>query len=54
VYFRDIPVLYQIKLGNVNLSDKMFIYVLGLQLVLSSWPLGIFNAVTGLLAGQYV
>lgn len=51
IYIRDFPVQYQIRLGGVGLTDKMFIYVLGIQLILSSWPLGIVNGLTGLAAG---
>ncbi|EXC34971.1 hypothetical protein L484_014698 [Morus notabilis] len=50
-FFFDIPVSTRFRVFGVRFSDKSFIYLAGLQLLLSSWKRSILPGVCGILAG---
>ncbi|KAF4402554.1 hypothetical protein G4B88_012339 [Cannabis sativa] len=50
-FFFDIPVSTRFTVFNVHFSDKSFIYLAGLQLLLSSWKRSILPGACGILAG---
>ncbi|GMN57707.1 hypothetical protein TIFTF001_026817 [Ficus carica] len=50
-FFFDIPVSTRFRVFRVHFSDKSFIYLAGLQLLLSSWKRSILPGVCGILAG---
>ncbi|CAI8613836.1 unnamed protein product [Vicia faba] len=51
-FFFDIPVSTRFRLFGFHFSDKSFIYLAGLQLLLSSWKRSILPGVCGILAGS--
>ncbi|XP_010525469.1 PREDICTED: rhomboid-like protein 20 isoform X2 [Tarenaya hassleriana] len=51
-FYFDIPVSTRFHVFGVHFSDKSFIYLAGLQLLLSSWKRSIFPGVCGILAGS--
>jgi len=51
-YSRDIPTLYRFRILGFSFSDKSLIYLLGLQLLLSSWSSSLTAGMTGILAGS--
>lgn len=50
-FFLDIPVTSRFRIFGVNFSDKSFIYLAGLQLLLSSWKRSFIPGICGLIAG---
>ncbi|KAG0500799.1 hypothetical protein HPP92_000871 [Vanilla planifolia] len=48
----DIPISSQFRIFGIPFSDKTFIYIVGLQLLLSSWKRSLVPAICGLLAGS--
>ncbi|KAG0610681.1 hypothetical protein M758_7G083600 [Ceratodon purpureus] len=50
-FFFDIPVSTRFKVLGARFSDKSFVYLAGLQLLLSSWKRSLIPGVCGLLAG---
>ncbi|GJN06264.1 hypothetical protein PR202_ga23973 [Eleusine coracana subsp. coracana] len=51
-FFLDIPVTSRFRVFGLNFSDKSFIYLAGLQLLLSSWKHSLIPGVFGLVAGS--
>ncbi|TKY62715.1 Rhomboid protein 20 [Spatholobus suberectus] len=51
-FFFDIPVSTRFRVFSFLFSDKSFIYLGGLQLLLSSWKRSILPGVCGILAGS--
>uniref|UniRef100_A0A1J3FS35 Ubiquitin-associated domain-containing protein 2 n=1 Tax=Noccaea caerulescens TaxID=107243 RepID=A0A1J3FS35_NOCCA len=51
-FYLDIPVLKRFRVLGINFSDKSFIYLAGLQLLLSSWKRSIFPGICGIVAGS--
>lgn len=50
-FYFDIPVSTRFRIFGVNFSDKSFVYLAGLQLLLSSWKRSILPGICGVLAG---
>ncbi|KAJ4971962.1 hypothetical protein NE237_005061 [Protea cynaroides] len=50
-FFFDIPVSTRFRIFGIHFSDKSFIYLAGLQLLLSSWKRSILPGLGGILAG---
>lgn len=51
-FFFDIPVSTRFRVFGVRFSDKSFIYLAGLQLLLSSWRRSILPGICGIFAGS--
>ncbi|XP_021745824.1 rhomboid-like protein 20 [Chenopodium quinoa] len=51
-FFFDIPVSTRFRLFGFHFSDKSFIYLAGLQLLLSSWKRSILPGICGIIAGS--
>ncbi|GLT40831.1 hypothetical protein SLA2020_149360 [Shorea laevis] len=51
-FYLDIPVSTRFRVFGVQFSDKSFIYLAGLQLLLSSWKRSILPGICGILAGS--
>lgn len=51
-FYFDIPVSTRFRVLSVRFSDKAFIYLAGLQLLLSSWKRSFLPGVCGILAGS--
>ncbi|KAF9664566.1 hypothetical protein SADUNF_Sadunf16G0031900 [Salix dunnii] len=51
-FYFDIPVSTQFHIFSVRFSDKSFIYLAGVQLLLSSWKRSILPGLCGILAGS--
>ncbi|KAF5747929.1 ubiquitin-associated domain-containing protein 2-like isoform X1 [Tripterygium wilfordii] len=51
-FYFDIPVSTWFRVFRVRFSDKSFIYLAGLQLLLSAWKRFILPAICGILAGS--
>ncbi|KAL1220135.1 Rhomboid-like protein 18 [Cardamine amara subsp. amara] len=51
-FYLDIPVTKRFGVFGVNFSDKSFIYLAGVQLLLSSWKRSIFTGICGIIAGS--
>ncbi|XP_019457995.1 PREDICTED: rhomboid-like protein 20 [Lupinus angustifolius] len=50
-FFFDIPVSTRFRVFSFHFSDKSFVYLAGLQLLLSSWRRSIIPGICGILAG---
>ncbi|PON39076.1 Ubiquitin-associated domain containing protein [Parasponia andersonii] len=50
-FFFDIPVSTRFRVFGIHFSDKSFIYLAGLQLLLSAWKRSILPGVCGIVAG---
>ncbi|XP_043691804.1 rhomboid-like protein 20 [Telopea speciosissima] len=50
-FFFDIPVSTRFRIFGIHISDKSFIYLAGIQLLLSSWKRSILPGLGGILAG---
>ncbi|XP_010554763.1 PREDICTED: rhomboid-like protein 20 isoform X2 [Tarenaya hassleriana] len=51
-FYFDIPVSTRFRVFGVRFSDKSFIYLAGLQLLLSSWKRSILPGVCGIVTGS--
>ncbi|XP_054790103.1 rhomboid-like protein 20 [Prosopis cineraria] len=51
-FFFDIPVSTRFHVAGFHFSDKSFIYLAGLQLLLSSWKRSLLPGMCGILAGS--
>ncbi|PSS01036.1 Rhomboid-like protein [Actinidia chinensis var. chinensis] len=51
-FYLDIPVSTRFRVFGLRFSDKSFIYLAGLQLLLSSWKRSILPGICGILAGS--
>ncbi|KZV22473.1 Ubiquitin-associated (UBA) protein isoform 1 [Dorcoceras hygrometricum] len=51
-FYFDIPVSTRFRVFSLNFSDKTFIYLAGLQLLLSSWKRSLLPGICGILAGS--
>ncbi|XP_071737600.1 rhomboid-like protein 20 [Rutidosis leptorrhynchoides] len=51
-FFFDIPVSTRFRVSSLSFSDKSFIYLAGLQLLLSSWRRSLIPGICGILAGS--
>ncbi|XP_059646068.1 rhomboid-like protein 20 isoform X1 [Cornus florida] len=51
-FYLDIPVSTRFRVFVLRFSDKSFIYLAGLQLLLSSWKRSILPGICGILAGS--
>lgn len=51
-FFLDIPVSTRFRVFGSHFSDKSFIYLAGLQLLLSSWKRSIIPGICGIIAGS--
>eukprot|EP00252_Welwitschia_mirabilis_P025054 TRINITY_DN7685_c0_g1_i1.p1 TRINITY_DN7685_c0_g1~~TRINITY_DN7685_c0_g1_i1.p1 ORF type:complete len:293 (+),score=36.79 TRINITY_DN7685_c0_g1_i1:209-1087(+) len=52
-FFLDIPVSTRFQMFSVRLSDKSFVYLAGLQLLLSSWKRSFIPGICGVIAGIF-
>lgn len=50
-FFFDIPVSSRFRIFGINFTDKSFIYLAGLQLLLSSWKRSLIPGLCGIFAG---
>lgn len=50
-FYFDIPVSTRFRVTSLSFSDKSFIYLAGLQLLLSSWKRSLIPGLCGILAG---
>ncbi|CAM6032750.1 unnamed protein product [Sphagnum compactum] len=50
-FFFDIPISTRFKVFGVHFSDKSFVYLAGLQLLLSSWKRSLVPGICGMIAG---
>ncbi|KAG9070750.1 hypothetical protein KI688_008290 [Linnemannia hyalina] len=50
-FYRVIPTMYEFKVFGIAFTDKVFMYALATQLILSHMPGSLASAVCGLLAG---
>eukprot|EP01006_Ploeotia_vitrea_P040126 TRINITY_DN66404_c3_g1_i3.p1 TRINITY_DN66404_c3_g1~~TRINITY_DN66404_c3_g1_i3.p1 ORF type:complete len:292 (-),score=117.11 TRINITY_DN66404_c3_g1_i3:55-930(-) len=50
-FFRDVPKSTRFRVLGLPLSDKTFVYLVGLQMTLASQPHSLLSAVCGLIAG---
>ncbi|KAJ7567178.1 hypothetical protein O6H91_02G135000 [Diphasiastrum complanatum] len=50
-FFFDIPISTRFRVFGARFSDKSFIYLAGIQLLLSSWRRSIIPSICGILAG---
>ncbi|EFJ27768.1 hypothetical protein SELMODRAFT_451143 [Selaginella moellendorffii] len=50
-YFFDIPISTRFRVFRMQFSDKTFVYLAGLQLLLSSWRQSLIPGLCGVLAG---
>ncbi|KAI3750338.1 hypothetical protein L2E82_20972 [Cichorium intybus] len=50
-FYFDIPVSTRFRVSSLSFSDKSFIYLAGLQLLLSSWKRSLIPGLCGILAG---
>ncbi|BBN01936.1 ubiquitin-associated domain-containing protein 2 [Marchantia polymorpha subsp. ruderalis] len=50
-FFFDIPISTRFRVFGATFSDKSFIYLAGLQLLLSSWKRSLIPGICGILAG---
>ncbi|XP_011620740.1 rhomboid-like protein 20 isoform X2 [Amborella trichopoda] len=50
-FYFDIPVTTRFRIFGIHFSDKSFIYLAGLQLLLSSWKRSLLPGICGVLAG---
>ncbi|XP_022852364.1 rhomboid-like protein 20 [Olea europaea var. sylvestris] len=50
-FYFDIPVSTRFRVFSLHFSDKTFIYLAGLQLLLSSWKKSMLPGICGILAG---
>ncbi|CAM6119784.1 unnamed protein product [Calypogeia fissa] len=50
-FFFDIPVSTRFRVFGITFSDKSFVYLAGLQLLLSSWKRSLIPGLCGILAG---
>lgn len=51
-FFFDIPISTRFRVSSISFSDKSFIYLAGLQLLLSSWKRSLIPGLCGILAGS--
>lgn len=51
-FFFDIPVSTRFRVFSFHFSDKSFIYLAGLQLLLSSWKRSLLPGICGIIAGS--
>ncbi|XP_047324433.1 rhomboid-like protein 20 [Impatiens glandulifera] len=51
-FFLDIPVSTRFRVFGLHFSDKSFIYLAGIQLLLSSWKKSIVPGICGILVGS--
>ncbi|PKA66922.1 hypothetical protein AXF42_Ash003579 [Apostasia shenzhenica] len=51
LFYFDIPVSSQLRVFGIPFTDKSFIYLAGLQLLISSWKRSLLPSICGLLAG---
>ncbi|KFK36963.1 hypothetical protein AALP_AA4G195300 [Arabis alpina] len=51
-FYLDIPVSKRFGVFGVHFSDKSFIYLAGVQLLLSSWKRSLFPGICGIIAGS--
>ncbi|XP_022889272.1 rhomboid-like protein 20, partial [Olea europaea var. sylvestris] len=51
-FYFDIPVTTRFRVFSLHFSDKTFIYLAGLQLLLSSWKKSMVPGICGILAGS--
>ncbi|ESQ52835.1 hypothetical protein EUTSA_v10017035mg [Eutrema salsugineum] len=51
-FYLDIPVSKRFNVFGVHFSDKSFIYLAGVQLLLSSWKRSMFPGLCGIIAGS--
>lgn len=51
-FYFDVPVSTRFNMFNIHLSDKSFVYLAGLQLLLSSWKRSLVPGICGILAGS--
>jgi membrane associated rhomboid family serine protease len=50
-FFFDIPISTRFKVFGAHFSDKSFVYLAGLQLLLSSWKRSLVPGICGMIAG---
>ncbi|KAJ4782580.1 Ubiquitin-associated domain-containing family protein [Rhynchospora pubera] len=51
-FYFDIPITSRFRILGINFSDKSFIYLAGLQLLLSSWRRSLVPGICGLIAAS--
>ncbi|KAF3558955.1 hypothetical protein F2Q69_00010473, partial [Brassica cretica] len=53
-FYLDIPVSKRFNVFGAHLSDKSFIYLVGVQLLLSSWKRSMLPGICGIIADPWV
>jgi hypothetical protein len=48
LYYSLVPATTRFRLFGVTLSDKVFVYLLGVQMALAHWPGGLVSAFAGI------
>jgi len=51
LFFSDVPSTYRFHLCGIPASDKLFVYILALQLLLSNSTNSVFSGICGIIAG---
>ncbi|KAI0519923.1 hypothetical protein KFK09_007384 [Dendrobium nobile] len=52
-FYFDIPVSSRLRIFGISFSDKSFIYMAGLQLLLSSWKRSLVPGICGIFSGSF-
>jgi len=51
LFFADVPATHRFRLCGISATDKLFVYILVLQLFFSNSPQSIFSSICGILGG---
>jgi len=51
LYYSEIPSTYRFRIAGISATDKLFTYILGLQLLFSNSPHSMYSALCGILSG---
>jgi len=51
LFFSDVPATHRYRLCGIPASDKLFIYTLALQLLISNSPSSVFSGICGIIGG---
>jgi len=52
LFYSDIPMTYPFRICGMKANDKLFTYILGLQLMFSDFPHSFISSICGILAGM--
>jgi len=51
LYYSEIPATYRFRVAGISATDKLFAYILGLQLLFSNSPQSTYAALSGIISG---